>query len=97
MTSIQRLILMAAVTAAAAAAAAATSTGTCDATSFPRDLTDQECMGLKATSPAMGAQTATACMQACCDDPACRLWQWCDDSTPMKKIASIACGSESRK
>ena len=53
---------------------------TCGAADFPLDLTDQECMGLKATTPAMGSQTAVACMQACPENYHC-------DGVPSVRIS----------
>ena len=67
---------------------AAPTPAVCDASTFPIDLGDVECQGLHAQPPAMGAQTAAACRQACCNVPGCLVWQWCADSS------GAACGAD---
>jgi len=55
----------------------------CNASSFPNDLGDFQCNGLKAQ---VGASTTAACQATCCDDPHCATWQF-----NTKPVAGSSC------
>ena len=45
----------------------------CNNTAFPHNLSNVECMGLKANTAAKNDQD---CRDACCGDPSCAIWQY---------------------
>lgn len=45
----------------------------CTASDFPADIKGNQCMGLSAKT----ASTEDECMQQCCGDATCDVWQWC--------------------
>jgi hypothetical protein len=80
--------------ATAAPAAAAPSAPSC---SFPTPLRDKMCMGLKQqTRNKMGApiQSAASCLDACCEDRSCTVWQW---ASPGNSSRGSGCWTWSEK
>ena len=46
----------------------------CSETTFPLDMSDQQCFGLSAQ---LYVTDAAACRAVCCGDDSCGVWQWC--------------------
>lgn len=47
----------------------------CSASTFPVDLTDKQCDGLKQQ---LQVADEESCREMCCADDACSVWQWCE-------------------
>eukprot|EP01084_Bolivina_argentea_P180807 312361_1 len=61
----------------------------CSASSFPKDMNGMQCFGLS-TGPGGGIQE---CIDACCSDPSCAVYQYCVNST-CEPVNSCWIGSD---
>jgi hypothetical protein len=61
--------------------------GDCTAASFPIELNNTQCYGLDQASHASQEE----CVNACCEDTDCEVWQWCPKGAQCASQAGESC------